>query len=462
MNIVGPAHQILRVSVFACLLMVADHSNAMESGASPARLREVIVDGISATPEQFQDILIVRNGETIVAERNMYLHAGTMISTGNATAILTFEDDNVEVQLFTNSQLDVLNPSVRAVVGGLFVKIRKRLKEVFKVKSEYGVAGAEGTQFAVFAGPESNSIEVYDGSVTIEPEIQGGAPLVIEVGYGVLLEPDEAPQIYPLPEAQMQEILGRVRFVDAAAVLEYEPIPVAALPSEVKVPDPELVRQAQQWLHDLEYDPGPVTGELSDQTVAEIGRFKADTGQPGDLEVNQALIDSLKAEWKRRNMTIIDALPPEPETLGLPTPPEGKTYPPDHLTPEDIRRCAIDKIKFDRRKQALDEELKQLNSLSKVLDDEASEIDRQRSALDGQDQATVDAFNAGVDAYNVRRRQHNDGPVREYNRHGEDLQAVQREINNLCTEKWMYREDIEKVKEDLGLERFPFTLISRP
>jgi peptidoglycan hydrolase-like protein with peptidoglycan-binding domain len=328
------------------------------------------------------------------------------------------------------------------------------------VVSDYGVAGAEGTQFAVFAGPDRNTFEVYQGRVSVQPAIPGATPLAIEAGYGALLERAAQPQVYPLPEHRIRAVLGNVRAADAAAVLDYEPIPLAD-PRRAPAPaDPAAVREAQHWLQVLGYDPGPETGELNERTVVAIRRFQSDTGHPGTPVVDDALLEALAAEWKKRTEVIRDRAQPEGQTPGLPTPPEGKSYPPGYLTLDQIRRCAIDRISLDREKLAVDDELRQLNAAIESLNEQTAELQRQHAALENTDEAAVDAFNERVEAHRARMRRLEEGPQHAYDQHVAEWNGAQDEINERCIDKRVWRDDVDQVKRELGLKRFPFKVVS--
>ena len=222
------------------------------------------------------------------------------------------------------------------------------------------------------------------------------------------------------------------------------------------------VREVQYLLQKLGYDPGPETGEVSEPTLRAIRGFMADTGRTGDPLIDQSLITALETEWKKRTEPVRERLQPEGPTPGLPTPPEGKTYPPDHLTLEQIRRCVIDKISSDQQRTRLEDELRGLNEAVAALNETAAVLQGDYAALDSSDEAAVDAYNVRVEAYRARVREHEAGPMQAYERRAAEWNALQAELNQRCANKPVWRDDLDRVKQDLGLKRFPFSVVSGP
>jgi len=62
-----------------------------------------------------------------------------------------------------------------------------------------------------------------------------------------------------------------------------------------------LVKQVQKDLDTLGYDPGPMTGELTAQTVAAIKAFQADIDMPVTGEATMELVNILTVKVLARD-----------------------------------------------------------------------------------------------------------------------------------------------------------------
>lgn len=93
-------------------------------------------------------IEIERDGKIIQAVEGTELKKGDIVSTGpGEEAVLRLENDRVEVTLFENTQVTI--SSVFLKVGELAVKVQGKLKEIFQVDTEFGVAASETTIYYV-------------------------------------------------------------------------------------------------------------------------------------------------------------------------------------------------------------------------------------------------------------------------------------------------------------------------
>ncbi len=203
-------------------------------------------------------IQLERSGTLTSIGKGTEIQPGDILTTNaNEQAVLVLENGAVEVVMFENTQIQI--SSIDPTYGELVVKILKRLKGKFEVRSKYGTAQAEGTIFyvAVERGVDFRVVGL-EGAVLVaatqgrntritkREEISinsrsGAAPAVTErtVGrteYNELLDRVNAierisrpgaarlmvPEILGLPLSEAQRILRQAGF------RLFEPIPVLA------------------------------------------------------------------------------------------------------------------------------------------------------------------------------------------------------------------------------------------
>ncbi len=425
-------------------------------------LRGAVKVNHKASRDDFTDILIVRNGRSIQAEPAMTLRPGDILATGRLQAVITFNGDEAEVIVGDNSQIDILNPSIRAVVGEVVVKIKETVtdaldatRELFRVETEFGPAAAEGTIFYVKVDTERIGIRVFEGRVRVDPVAEGAQPLRLQPGDITIMRRNEIPTKRSMSEDQINEVLSKVRRVERAISpytgrrINHPPAPPLAPPAKEK-----LVREVQRLLLSLGYDPGPVDGKETQHTLAAVTEFKRDQYLPGLPRIDQQLLTALKrakAELDRRR-------PLEPidrgSVAGLETPPGGKVYGHGVMTLDGLIEC----IRLRQRIQALDSNLEQPRAAYKAEKAQLDALDRQlarsRQNLDRTDESAVKRYNAEV----ARR----DSRIKRFNKQVEELNARQAPLRNL-NETWMQRynkqryyiDDMVAARDTLRLDYVP-------
>lgn len=454
-----PKKQIIpQALLFLCLLFILVLPSPSEA-QEIARLQNVIVANHQATPAELKDLLLIRNTQTIPAEIGMKLLPGDMIATGNSVAIITFSKGDIETMLFENSQLDILNPSVRAVLGNLLVKIREGFsKSAFKVKTRFGTAGAEGTIFQVQASSNKVLIGVFEGKVRVEAEGVPPPPAIVaESMEAVVLRREQPPEKIPMQLIETKSFVTRVRDIERliAATSHATPVPD---PSDLKAEFRKQVQEAQTLLVALGYDPGATDGELSTQTTTAVRLFNRDQSLQGEPVIDQALLKALRAEWQRRNAQFIAEQPEQTEKVGIPPPPGGKQYGGKILTVQELRTCAIRGVELQKGDAALARDSKVLEAEQEKLNQESRALDAELASLDKSDPQAVDRHNAEVDRLKDKQKRFNEGALAAYNKKASKLDALNREIKVLCDNRIAYSDDIEAVMKDLGLKSFPLKL----
>lgn len=114
-------------------------------------------------------VAIERAGSTFLAKEGTELKTGDIIKTGvGQEAVLLLENGAVEVTLFESSQITI--SSIILTIGDLAVKVKRKLKEVFQVETEFGNAASESTIYYVSV-KQDRDIRVVglEGSVRYYP-----------------------------------------------------------------------------------------------------------------------------------------------------------------------------------------------------------------------------------------------------------------------------------------------------
>ncbi len=366
-------------------------ASGSSGSARSAILKSVVVGDRLATPREVGDVLIVRGGVPVPAELDMPLRVGDIIKTGKYTAVVAFDDGKTEVTLEPNTQIDVLNPSIRAVIGELFVKA----KGLFSVKTKYGKAATEGTMFDVRLEAKTVEISVFEGRVRAKPKGADSRSILIEPAQEVVLSEDSPPIKREIPETKMKLTIERVHEVETALgdLSSVERIPPFAVLLAQQDKQSKLIREAQDLLNALGYEAGPIDGKERPELRRAVRKFKEDNKLEGEPDVNQSLIEALREAKRKKERDAEKLIIPQ---LGMKTPATGKRYDANTLTPAQVKGAA--KACYDQVKQK--EKLKQLRAelteTTKKLRDSTKQLNDEAARIDQTDQAAIDRYTAKV------------------------------------------------------------------
>lgn len=148
----------LHVCVMWLLLLV------FLNGCGFAKLEEVVVNDRRAGSGQVVDLQVLRQGEPVIAKTGMTLRKGDEIHTGpNSTAAISFREGG-EVLMRPNTRISILNPTIFEYFGEIYITIKGK----FDVKTEYAIAGSEGTEYLVKVDQDDVlTVTVIEGSVRL-------------------------------------------------------------------------------------------------------------------------------------------------------------------------------------------------------------------------------------------------------------------------------------------------------
>src|SRR5262249_40018239 len=126
-------------------------------------------------------------------------------------------DAGYQLILEPNTDVEILNPSLFMRAGQAFVQTLEKVREYLKLKTEFAVAGVEGTQFVATVGPDDMSVSVVEGHVKVEsPTGSWPAKVYGPTEQGPVTRTSAPVKMAPLDAARLDTF--RARFKTAAAL----------------------------------------------------------------------------------------------------------------------------------------------------------------------------------------------------------------------------------------------------
>lgn len=177
-----------------------------------AVLKQILVGGRRAAPQDYFRIQVVRNGKALKVEPGLPLARGDEIyTTKEALAVLLFPDGAL---VFIQPEGHVRIESLFAYVGHLFVKV----KGYFLVESEYAQAASEGTRYFVSVSDDErkSAVTVLDGRVRLVPSV--GKTILVEAGKQCLVGPEGIIVVDTVSPEELKQLDEWARAVERAAV----------------------------------------------------------------------------------------------------------------------------------------------------------------------------------------------------------------------------------------------------
>jgi len=165
----------------------------------------VIVDD-RAVLEPTNQVTIKRGSDILTTGPGAELLSGDILRTAdNAQAIIIQRDGAVEIFVRENSEIKISSIFVR--FGELYVRVKQKLREKFEVESEYGVAGVEGTEFAIWVDPEaedrpSYACVAFEGQVAVRSPRGAWEPQTLSAGVELTSRSGATPEVLALPNEQ--------------------------------------------------------------------------------------------------------------------------------------------------------------------------------------------------------------------------------------------------------------------
>lgn len=155
------------------------------------------------------EVRLTFNADPVPLTEGMSIPAGATIITGadGIVELRTLAGGQTAVQANTTASLDELSVerdnlgvvtkqtatlSLRS--GNLISTLDPKRKAInnYKVRTPKGVAAARGTVYAVTVSQTGTSVATLSGTVTLTP-IGGGAPIIVDIGSGMIVGADGTP-----------------------------------------------------------------------------------------------------------------------------------------------------------------------------------------------------------------------------------------------------------------------------
>lgn len=191
----------------------------LSGGCASARfgtLESVLKGDRLAAGSELQEVRVERAGSTPPTTPGMDIRKGDRIVTGPDTRVLVSLGAGYELILEPGTDVEVLNPSLFMRIGQAFVQTAQRVREYLKIKTEFVVAGVEGTQFVATVQGEEFLVSVVEGQVKVEsPTGAWPARTYGPRDQGRVRRGQPPERMAPLDPRQVDAIRDRFRQVDA-------------------------------------------------------------------------------------------------------------------------------------------------------------------------------------------------------------------------------------------------------
>ena len=154
-----------------------------------ATLQEVF-DTTGAAMAGVRGVRLIRGGKEITPQLGMRLHEGDRILTDANTGAVIASEGGPKISLGPQSDLTLRQESVFLSLGSVLVAI----KRVFRVETEFFVAGVKGTELAVSVGSDAVMALVLDGTVEMQSKEEKWTPRAYTKGKGCVVRGAAAPE----------------------------------------------------------------------------------------------------------------------------------------------------------------------------------------------------------------------------------------------------------------------------
>jgi ferric-dicitrate binding protein FerR (iron transport regulator) len=161
-----------RLGPSGCLLAA---TLALAGCARPfAKLNGVLVeaqpDPHPATAQDSSRVSVTQSGAAVAGRRSMPIRKGDAVATTSNGIGLMVLADGYQVILDPGTDLTIENPSIFLRIGRVIVKRIGQIREALTVKTVFGAAAVEGTEFVFEVDHGGRArISVLEGRVTVYP-----------------------------------------------------------------------------------------------------------------------------------------------------------------------------------------------------------------------------------------------------------------------------------------------------
>ena len=161
-------------------------------------------------------LLVIRGGKYVKAQRNMVLKRGDEIKTPpGMTAFIHFEDGS-EIIMMPDTDIVIENPTIFTKLGRIIARVRAK----FKVRTKYVTAGVKGTLFVVDVGEDGvTTIKVIEGNIALDTDpnvpIENSWPSVsLGPGEQVRIWSRQEPQVELIPMSEYEQTIRSITVLE--------------------------------------------------------------------------------------------------------------------------------------------------------------------------------------------------------------------------------------------------------
>jgi hypothetical protein len=164
----------------------------------------------TATLETLGRVQVLREGKPLSARRGLRLRAGDEVTTDiNGYALIHY----------ASGERVYLKPDTQVRVGSIFVVFGEaflRVKDLFRVDSDFVTAGVEGTEFSFqMIRMGAITVTVREGIVVCSSVKGLWAPVRMQTGERLIAIQDEAPQVIGVSREELHAETGWVDELEA-------------------------------------------------------------------------------------------------------------------------------------------------------------------------------------------------------------------------------------------------------
>ena len=165
-----------------------------------------------ATPQEWQQLKIIRRGVFLNVTLPMALKTGDRIKTGPSLAAAIRFPNGSQLYLRSNSHIKI--GSVFAFFGELFV----RVKGAFQVDTEFVTAGAEGTEWVMRVAPNGDTrCTVLEGRVRVASRENFWGPMSMIVNRQNVTRGSRYTEMISAPQGELNEMKRWIGQIDQLA-----------------------------------------------------------------------------------------------------------------------------------------------------------------------------------------------------------------------------------------------------
>ncbi len=301
-----------------------------DAGGAPAVLVDVVRPAAGAALESYEPVgdeelgavQVTRSGNAVAVQRGMALAIGDELVTAADSVVILNYPPNIEIYVMPSTQIRV--GSIFVKLGEIWVSIKGKLKEKFKVETEFVTAGVEGTEFLFRADAAGDvDVDVMKGVVLCTSKLGRWAPVRMARMQKFIARRDVGrPIMRNLAANDVALVRARVKPVSVAVATKLTPRKVITLDKQILYARP-IDAGTRENLPAIKNVPDTKARPVSEVPVKPDLR----TAPSGGTVITKPPVTTLPAGPELRTPPKPSAPITKPPVTPLPARPELKTLP---------------------------------------------------------------------------------------------------------------------------------------